>query len=523
MADKPQIILFSHVANSRSITGAEKLLLFFAKELSAFYDCTLAAPQEGKLTRLARAAGLRVELIGIPLLYGIYTPYAGLELDAKKLTQGKEYRELRQWLAERRPDLIVTSTCVHALPAIAAKSLGIPVIWKISETITDNEYQAVSADFILRYSDEIIAISRTAASPFPQEFIDGGKIRLLPPSWNEAELMVEAWSKLRSERRRELRVKPGQPLIGYISSFIIKEKGLEHFVKMAVGVAARYPEARFLVIGEPGEQTFYDRCVRKVKLEGLTSRFRFAGYEDCLPAAYSAMDALVVPSLVREGFGMTALEGLACGKPVIAYGSGGLREILEAAGREDWIAPTGEPEALAEAVCALLTQPNLAAQGMAARELAAASFGPAAYRARLAELAAGWTQRYVRPPGAAPAVMPVAEPGLTPADAAQAAAPDAAGGGMPAAPEAPPSADAAPPAASRRARKRRLQRTRLRRGRLRRSRVRARRRGRSARPAKRTRQAAARKRGAARKRAGVRKRKRAGGARRSRRRSRRSA
>ena len=398
MADKATIVLFSHVSNTRSITGAEKLLLFFGRELAPYFNCILVAPQNGKLTIKARSLGLSVQLLSIPLLYGMYTPYAGLEADAHKFQASREYQELTDWLAGVRPAFIITSTCVHALPAMAAKALGIPVIWKISETITDNEYTPISVGMIHRYSDEILAISHTAAACFPED-IREQKVIQLPPSWNDQEMMVEAWSKLRGERRRELRVRPQEQLIGYISSFINKEKGLEHFVKMAVLVAAAHPSSKFLVIGTAGDKSYYDRCVRKVKLEGLSSRFKFVGYEECIPSAYCAMDVLVVPSLIREGFGMTALEGMAFGKPVVAYASGGLREILHASGNGDNLVDVSDISALAERVNALLAQPGLAeATGAQARERVAAVYGPAAYRTRLQGLAEMWSLRYCTKP-----------------------------------------------------------------------------------------------------------------------------
>jgi glycosyltransferase involved in cell wall biosynthesis len=455
MADKATIVLFSHVSNTRSITGAEKLLLFFARELSSYFNCILVAPQDGKLTRKARSSGLSVQVIPIPLVYGMYTPYAGLEADIRKLQESREYRELTDWLAALRPAFIISSTCVHALPAMAAKSLGIPVVWKISETITDNDYTGISVELIHRNSDEILAISHTAAACFPED-IREGKVTQIPPSWNDQEMMVEAWSTLRSERRRELRVAPGEPLIGYISSFINKEKGLEHFVKMAVLVSAQHPDAKFLVIGTPGDKSYYERCVRKVKLEGLTSRFKFYGYEESLPSAYCAMDLLVVPSLIREGFGMTALEGMAFGKPVVAYDSGGLYEVLHAAGCGGLLAPAADIGALAERVNSLLAEPNLAAAtGSQARERIDAVYGPAAYRTRLQGLAERWQLRYCSAPpesgGAEPAPpVPPAPGGVEPAAAA-----------------------AKPPRKARRAA--RLRRAKLRRGKLSRAKARARR------------------------------------------------
>lgn len=394
MADKATIVLFSHVSNTRSITGAEKLLLFFARELSPYFNCILVAPQDGKLTTQARSSGISVQLLSIPLLYGMYTPYAGLEADARKLQESREYHELTDWLTTLRPAFIITSTCVHALPAMAAKSLGISVVWKISETITDNEYTPISVGLIHRNSNEILVISQTAAACFPED-VRAEKVIQLPPSWNDKEMMIEAWSKLRGEQRLELRVKPQEHLVGYISSFINKEKGLEHFVKMAVLVYAIHPSTKFVVIGSVGDKSYYDRCVRKVKLEGLYSRFKFIGYAECLPSAYSALDVLVVPSLIREGFGMTALEGMAFGKPVVAYDSGGLREILHAAGCVDNLVPASDISGLADRVNVMLAQPGLTeALGSQLRERVDAVYGPAAYRGRLQGLAEMWTIRY---------------------------------------------------------------------------------------------------------------------------------
>lgn len=104
-----------------------------------------------------------MELLPIPLVYGMYTPYAGLEEDIRSFQEAREFKEMKVWLEQRRPAFIVTSTCVHVLPAVAAKSLGIPVVWKISEIITENENTQLSINVIDRFSDQIICISQTAA------------------------------------------------------------------------------------------------------------------------------------------------------------------------------------------------------------------------------------------------------------------------------------------------------------------------------------------------------------------------
>jgi glycosyltransferase involved in cell wall biosynthesis len=62
---------------------------------------------------------------------------------------------------------------------------------------------------------------------------------------------------------------------------------------------------------------------------GLTGRLRLLGHvaEPDLPALYGAAEAVCVPSLY-EGFGLPALEAMACGTPVVASGTTGLSEAV---------------------------------------------------------------------------------------------------------------------------------------------------------------------------------------------------
>jgi glycosyltransferase involved in cell wall biosynthesis len=72
--------------------------------------------------------------------------------------------------------------------------------------------------------------------------------------------------------------------------------------------------------------------------------------DDLLPALYNTADAVVAPAWY-EGFGLSVLEGMACGAPVIASDIAPHREV---AGDAAWYADPGDAAALAETITAAL-------------------------------------------------------------------------------------------------------------------------------------------------------------------------
>ncbi|NMO95239.1 glycosyltransferase [Paenibacillus lemnae] len=387
---KPKMLLFSHLSNPTSITGAEKLLLFFCRELLPYFDCVLVVPGEGRLTALARQSGIQVRIFPLPLLYSIYTPSPGLNKEAARLKDKPLYRKLLRFIMRESPGVILTNTCVHYLPAAAGKDLGIPVVWKLTEMMTDNGHLNESTALIDRHSDWILSISESVAQGF-NPGIRQSKVSVLYPSWNEAELRREAWPELRNAYRSELGIGPGTPLIGVVSSFLVENKGILDFIDMALDVKDSYPDARFLIVGSVLHEDYHMRCTSKIAAAGAEDRVIFAGCQDDIERVYCALDIIVVPSLVGEGFGLTAMEGLALEKPVIAYASGGLKELLDAAGCSHMLAEPGNPGSLSEKLRSLLDDPELGRSlGEQNRGSALAALGPDMYRMRLHELVTRW-------------------------------------------------------------------------------------------------------------------------------------
>lgn len=404
MAMKPKLMLFSHVCNTRSITGAEKLLLHFMREIGAIFDCVLVAPQEGKLTGLARRFGIHVHICHLPMLHGVYTPYQGIAQDAEHLRHTPAFQDAVSLIRSHQPDMILTNTCVNVMPAAAAKSLGIPVIWKITEIIHTNEHTAEAIQMIGRYADWIIGISEAAAAPFKQAGM-GDRVTIISPTWEPSLPAPDRWLHLRERKRKELGYKSSHTCIGYISSFIYDAKGLKPFVDMALQLCETHSRCRFWIIGAPSDKKYYDECVSRVKRSGYAARFRFTAFEENVSLAYTAMDIVVIPSMVKEGFGMTALEGLYFAKPVIAFHQGGLSELMESVGSGAFLAPPGDSDALVKLAVTLLDDSELASDtGWRNRTEAEKLYGVETYRAKLHTMVTQWLLRfpgwftYIQPP-----------------------------------------------------------------------------------------------------------------------------
>ncbi|MGZ9585247.1 glycosyltransferase family 4 protein [Paenibacillus marinisediminis] len=358
---KPTIVCFSHLCNSGYITGAEKLLLFMLRELMPHYRCILVVPEEGILSHEAYVSGISYRVQACSLFPLMVEPSAGLHAQLEHARQHSEWNAMLQLLQQLKPDYVLTNTSVHALPAMAAKSLGIPVLWHITECIADNGYASEAAAIIESYADAVIGTSHTALQAFPPRN-DPRSMPcrfLLPPSWHMEDLQPHTWGQHRLQKRQELGVADDSPLIGYISSSLMVQKGLDQFIHMALSIADSFPQSRFLIIGEPVNPSYLEHCQLLIQQSPHASRFTFIRFAKDIQSIYPAMDIVIVPSLIPEGFGMTALEGLVFSRAVAVYRSGGLGEIMSAVHQDEYAVEPGNWPALAAHVRRWLEQPRL--------------------------------------------------------------------------------------------------------------------------------------------------------------------
>ena len=100
---------------------------------------------------------------------------------------------------------------------------------------------------------------------------------------------------------------------------LIPEKNADLLVRAMANLRERDPDVNCTLVGEGPERERIDRLVADEELGGtVTTRDFLESYDDVL-GLMKAADVLALPS-EREGFGITALEALACGTPVATIG-----------------------------------------------------------------------------------------------------------------------------------------------------------------------------------------------------------
>lgn len=181
--------------------------------------------------------------------------------------------------------------------------------------------------------------------------------------------------------RRELGIPQGAPIVAVVTR-LHELKGLDYFLQAAAAVAGRYPDVRFLIVGD--RYGLKDRMVVRedayqAELEclaahlGIAHRVVFSGFRLDIPELLAEVAVSVLPSL-SEGLSNSLLESMAAGVPVVATRVGGSPEAVED-GVSGLLVPPRDAAALAEGMNALLGDAALARRlGEAARRRIADHF-----------------------------------------------------------------------------------------------------------------------------------------------------
>jgi D-inositol-3-phosphate glycosyltransferase len=163
--------------------------------------------------------------------------------------------------------------------------------------------------------------------------------------------------------RMVLNLDPSENIILQLGR-MVPRKGIDNVVQAMGKIKKMGIPMRLIIVGgdTQSESEISPEVIRLqqlVKEEDVTELVTFAGKQnrDVLKYYYSAADIFITTPWY-EPFGITPLEAMACGTPVIGSNVGGIKHSVED-GKTGFLVPPNDPDALAQKIYELISDPSL--------------------------------------------------------------------------------------------------------------------------------------------------------------------
>jgi len=351
---------------------------------------------------------LPFEMQGIPVLgdrvlqkFVRTFPRAALSLGLdKKVDEHTDYRaRVQKSLAADRPEIVhimnYWNWCRQLKPPGSSHRL---VLEMQCEWLSQRDRSEVGDQ--LKVVDAVVAVSDHIGTTFRAAFPDYPGIVATVGNGVDVTRFQPSAKGQAKDRRRILfvgRVSPEKGLHTLIAAFAETAQGFDDVELVIAGPQGALPPDFLTSLGSDPRilalMRFYDRwgvCHYFSHLQGLIDRsgldqrIRFLGNvpHKELVALYHSADVVVNPSL-SESFGISVVEGMACGVPVVGTRIGGMCETI-IHGTTGMLVEPDSPEDLAQALASILEDSDRArAMGRAGRERAVEHYSWGARAKRL--------------------------------------------------------------------------------------------------------------------------------------------
>jgi len=135
---------------------------------------------------------------------------------------------------------------------------------------------------------------------------------------------------------------------------LYRMKGLEFLLRAMPIVKAEVPDARLIVVGDGPDRLFLQTVIREVGCSDCASFVGFVPHSN-IARHFQYATVFCLPSL-SEAFGVSILEAMASGKPIVATNVGGIAQVVQHGGI---LVPPRNSKALASALITLLKDNGL--------------------------------------------------------------------------------------------------------------------------------------------------------------------
>ena len=373
---RPRVLV---VHPGAELYGADRVLLASATALSGAFEVTVALPGPGPLVGELEARGVRVVQCRMPVLRNsALRPRGALRLLAD--TVFGALPALRLIRSAGAAGVYVNTLTLPSWPLLARLARRPSVVHVHEAEQSAPRLLRIGMAVCPALADRVVANSRFSLDVLAQT-----------APWLRRRATVVPNAVPGPDEVTPPRAALDGPVRLLFVGRLSPRKGPQVAVATLQELLARGVDARLQLLGSvfPGYEWFADELRATVEAAGLTDRVEFLGFRSPVWPALADSDVVLVPSVMEESFGNTAVEAVLAARPLVVSDHSGLREAAEAyAGAR--LVPAGDVPAWADAV------QRVVADWPAARRSALGSAAEAArrharelYSARLVEVVAG--------------------------------------------------------------------------------------------------------------------------------------
>jgi glycosyltransferase involved in cell wall biosynthesis len=298
--------------------GVERVVMVLSDYLVANRHQSVVVSNGGRMVAALEKSGAR---------------HLALPVHKKSLGSLFQVRPLRRLLEQERPDILHLHSRVPGWIAwLAWRKINPQTRPRLVSTV-HGFYSVNAYSAIMMRGERVIAVSECIRDYVEKDFPKTAKvaIRLVRHSIDPVHsargfqpdfTWLAQWRKdFPQFTGKQLLVLPGR---------ITRLKGHEDFLKLLAALRQTHPQIHGVIVGDthPKKRAYLDELKQLVHQLNLTNDVTFVGHRSDLREVLAVSAVTYSLSTSPESFGLTTLEALALGRPVIGYDHGGVGELL---------------------------------------------------------------------------------------------------------------------------------------------------------------------------------------------------
>lgn len=241
---------------------------------------------------------------------------------------------LRRLFEQEKPDIVhIRSRAPGWLTWLAWRGMNPQTRPRLVSTV-HGFYSVNAYSAVMTKGERVIAVSESVRDYILKNYpkTNPAKIRVIhrgvnehtyTPDYKPSDVWITAWKSAHPEIEGRI------PLL--LPGRLTRWKGQEDFIRLIARLVEKGLPVHGLIAGEPHPKklAFLDELKQLARSLGVEAHISFLGHRSDLRDVMSISSIVYSLSLDPEAFGRVSLEGMALGKPVIAYAHGGVAEQLQ--------------------------------------------------------------------------------------------------------------------------------------------------------------------------------------------------